>query len=191
VGAWAATPEGWRAFYDATRHFSPSGADAAADTPEVLAALLAAALAEAGLLTRGSLARVWRVLQNELTVYEALGGGDAPAPSPKEVERAFQEHRDALAALRTAERALDASAKRLEGLLKRVPPAPAPAVQPVAPAPQAYSAPPGNLPAVQVQQAPPEPPAPVRDATQDALKAILDRLERLEQRLAKMEELKK
>jgi hypothetical protein len=119
------------------------------------------------------------------------GQDDAPPPSPKEVERVFQEHRDALAALRTAERALDASAKRLESLLKRLPQAPAPAAQPVPPVPQAYSAQPMNLPAVQVQPAQPEPAVVARDATQDALKAILERLERLEQRLGKPEEQKK
>jgi hypothetical protein len=49
-----------------------------------------------------------------------------------------------------------------------------------------------NLPALQVQPAAqPEPAGVARDATQDALKAILDRLERMEQRLAKIEEQKK
>ena len=117
------------------------------------------------------------------------GQDGAPPPSPKEVERALQEHKDALTALRTAERALDASAKKLEGLLKRMPQAPAPAAQPLPPAPQAYSAPPVNLPALQT--AAPEPAPVARDASQDALKMILDRLERLEQRLAKTEEPKK
>jgi hypothetical protein len=80
AGAWAAAPDGCRAFYDAARHCLAPGTDAVVETPEVLAALLAAALAQARLLTRGSLVRVWRVLRNELTVYEALSGGDPDAP---------------------------------------------------------------------------------------------------------------
>jgi hypothetical protein len=62
-------------------------------------------------------------------VLDVRGQDEVTPPSPREVERALREHKDAFAALRTAERALATTAKKLEALLKRMPPAP-PAVYP-------------------------------------------------------------
>jgi hypothetical protein len=128
------------------------------------------------------------------------GQDEAPPPSPKEITQALSEYKDALASLRTAERALEASAKKLEALVKRVPQQPATPNQilPGAPAPNApvsgnsyYVAPPANPPAPQPQAPVAVSEAPARDATQDMLKAVLDRLERMEQRLADIEKAQK
>jgi hypothetical protein len=57
-----------------------------------------------------------------------------PPPTHPEVQQALQEHKDALASLRTAQRALEASEKRLEALLRRTPAYPAtPATDPAVP----------------------------------------------------------
>ena len=123
----------------------------------------------------------------------ARGQDEAPPPSPKEVSQALQEHKDAIAALRTAERALAASSKKLETLLKRLPttapgvyhPAPAPAVAFSVPL-NTYSDRP-----IPAQPSIPVPAAPVNLPTApgepDALKEILSRLERMESRLADLE----
>jgi hypothetical protein len=111
----------------------------------------------------------------------------APPPSPKEITQALQEHKDAVAALRTSERALEASAKKLEALLKRVPQptgviAEAPAALPAV----SYSFPISGQPTILPVPASPDAPA-ARDTTQEALKVILDRLERMEKRLVEIE----
>ncbi|HVS35431.1 MAG TPA: hypothetical protein VMS17_07585 [Gemmataceae bacterium] len=59
-----------------------------------------------------------------------------PAPGPDEIRQALRENEDALAALRTAQRALEASHNKLEELLRRqaappaVPTAPVPGLTP-------------------------------------------------------------
>jgi hypothetical protein len=143
--------------------------------------------------------------------------GDSVAPflSPAEVQQALQEHRDALATLKTAQRALEASERRLDALLRRalvqtpvpdspplppVPqrnpgpptsfsPSPIPTAEPGLPPPAGATQPPVDL-TPRVANLPPQnlPVPSLADAdTAQALRRVLERLERIEARLDQME----
>jgi hypothetical protein len=106
---------------------------------------------------------------------------DEPTPpSPNEVAKAIQEYKDALATLRTAERALEGSTKKVERLLKQTPPAAC------APA-QATQCPPGCTPAYPPAPAPATAYYPPAALPVDPLKVVLDRLQKMEQRMAELE----